>query len=64
MQEFKTMGELVQKVFNVGGGETWEPTTKLRFVVKAETGLRHLQQLWVVRGTLKTEWRDVPLEQE
>lgn len=63
MQEFKTMGELVQKVFNVNTSEVWEVTKQLRFV-KRKNGNTHLQQKWFCKNSGKTEWRDVPLEQE
>lgn len=71
MNEFKTMGELVQKVFNVNTAEVWEATPKLRFYERTEhfpTGTARiakvLQQLWYCRTNGKTEWRDVPMERE
>lgn len=64
MNEFKTMRELVHSVFGVGEVNAWEPTAVMRFVVKAETGLKHLQQKWICKMSGKWEWRDVPLEQE
>ena len=63
MNEFKTMGELVSKVFNVGNSAIWEVTKQLRFV-KRKNGTTYLQQLWAERSSGKTEWRDVPMEQE
>lgn len=63
MNEFKTMSELVNKVFNVGNAQTWEVTKQLRFV-KRKNGTTYLQQKWHERSSGKTEWRDVPLEQE